>query len=65
MVPFQKRPNFANKMVPFEKRPKIPQQKWYYFKKWLKLVNKKSTIWGFSFSPLKPPEIKPPFDLGN
>ena len=33
----------------------------YHFKKRLKLVNKKGTIWDFSFSLLKPPKIKPPF----
>ena len=43
-----------------------PTRKWYHFKKWLKLDNKKGTLVGdFSFSPLNPPKIKPPFDLLN
>ena len=40
---FQKR----SKNGTFSKRAEITQQKWYHFKKWLKLVNKKGTIWGF------------------
>ena len=43
-VPFQKRSKIVKKMVQFWKRVKIPQQKWCYFKKGSKFLNKNSTI---------------------
>ena len=75
----KKAQNSLTKMVPFKKRPKIPQQKRYHLRKGPKFANKNGTILekaqnsstkivpfeNFSFSPLKPPKIKPPFVLGN
>ena len=36
--------NFSTKKVPFQKRVKIPQQKWYLFRRGAKIVNKNGTI---------------------
>ena len=40
----EKGQNSSTKMVPFHKRVKIPQQKWYYFTKGSKILNKNGTI---------------------
>ena len=37
----------------------------YHFKKGPKFLNKMVPFENFSFSPLKPPKVKPPFDIGN
>ena len=46
MVPFQaeKGKNSSTKNVPFQKRVKIPQQKWYHFRKVQKFIDKDDTI---------------------
>ena len=46
MVPFQseKVQNSSTKNEPFQKRVKIPQQKWYNFRRGSNIVNKNGTI---------------------
>ena len=46
MIPFQAEngQNSPTKIIPFQKRVKNPQQKWYHFRKWSKILNKNGTI---------------------